>query len=134
MNDFNNLVLNIAGIVLIGMLIVVGIMLYYASRDQTFPPIETACPTFYQLDTSGNNCIFHSTDTTHNPYDNSGVEYPYSTQLINQNSQCYTVPLTQFNAQGNTPKDVICAKNKWATSCGVYWDGISNNPHACIKS
>jgi hypothetical protein len=130
MNDFNLLVLNIAGIVLIGALIVVGIMIYYASRDQQFPPIQSDCPTFYQLDETGKNCVFNSDN---NPYYNDDISYPSRTQQINESS-CYSVSLTEFEQQGTTDKDIICAKNKWANGCNVYWDGITNNPDACVKN
>lgn len=131
MNDFNRLVLNISGIVLIGALIVVGIMIYYASRDQQFPPIQNDCPTFYHLDETGKNCVFNSDN---NPYNKEGISYPSRTQQINQSSNCFNVPLAEFSLQGTTDKDILCAKNKWANGCNVYWDGITNNPDACVKN
>lgn len=129
MNEFNLLVLNIAGIVLIGALLVIGIMLYYASRDQQFPPIVSDCPTFYRLDES-NNCVLNDV------YSGSGdnpMNFPsLATEPVN--SQCHNLNLSQFNTLGTTAKDIKCAKKQWADGCDVYWSGISNDPDSCVKS
>ena len=132
MDEFNLLVLHIATIVLIISLIVVGIILYYSIRDNKFPPFDTSCPSFYQLDTSGNNCIYNKPS---NPYfhDHAPNDYLSFTEKINPVAECYNVPLSKFYINGATPEDILCEKNKWANGCNVYWDGITNNPNSCIK-
>lgn len=129
MNEFNLLVLNIAGIVLIGALLVIGIMLYYASRDQQFPPIISDCPTFYRLD--GSNCVLN--DIYSGSGDNPQVPSLAKKSPVETNN-CQTLNLAQFNTLGTTAKDIKCAKKQWADGCDVYWSGISNDPDSCVKS
>ena len=130
MNEFNLLVLNIAGIVLIGALLVIGIMLYYASRDQQFPPIVSDCPTFYRLD--GSNCVLNDV------YSGSGDNQMNFPSLAKNSPDpqgvCHNLNLSQFNTLGTTAKDIKCAKKQWADGCDVYWSGISNDPDSCVKS
>lgn len=126
MNEFNLLVLNIASIVLIIALIVVGIILYYSVRDSKFPPFETACPSYYMLDPSGNTCNV-------NPeYIKDGSPYNILDSL-DATGRCQTVSLATFNPPNSTDADKLCAKKKWADGCSVFWDGVTNNPNACIK-
>lgn len=131
MNEFNLLVLNIAGIVLIGALLVIGIMLYYASRDQQFPPIVSDCPTFYRLD--GSSCVLndvYSGESGDNP-----MNFPsLATKSPVVETDCQTINLALFNSLGTTAKDIKCAKKHWADGCDVYWSGISNDPDSCVKS
>lgn len=130
MNEFNLLVLNIAGIVLIGALLVIGIMLYYASRDQQFPPIVSDCPTFYRLD--GSNCVLNDV------YSGSGdnpMNFPsFAKNSPVEGNSCQRLNLAHFNTLGTTAKDIKCAKKQWADGCDVYWSGISNDPDSCVKS
>lgn len=133
MNEFNLLVLNIASIVLIIALIVVGIILYYSVRDSKFPPFETACPSYYMLDPSGNTCIAPSSNTVDSLYKQiPGNLSPFS-KLDTVSPQCVTVPLSKFSGPNFTDADKLCAKKKWAHGCSVFWDGVTNNPNACIK-
>lgn len=134
MNEFNLLVLNIASIVLIIALIVVGIILYYSVRDSKFPPFETACPSYYMLDPSGNTCIAPSLDVNNLYKQTPGSNSPFSS-LDNADtaSRCTRVSLATFNPPNSTDADKLCAKKKWADGCSVFWDGVTNNPNACIK-
>lgn len=126
MNEFNLLVLNIASIVLIIALIVVGVILYYSIRDSKFPPFETACPSYYMLDASGYNCIAPSPNNdNNNEYNNFGINI--------LDSGCQTVSLSTFSGPNYTDADKLCAKKKWADTCTIFWDGVTNNPNACIK-
>ena len=130
MNEFNLLVLNIASIVLIIALIVVGIILYYSIRDSKFPPFDNICPSYYTLDSCGNNCIAPSLNDN-NLYNTIDNDNPYKN--FDSNSNCTSVSLAQFAGPNYTEADKLCAKKKWAKECSVFWDGVTNNPNACIK-
>ena len=127
MNDFNKLVLHIATIVFIIVLAIVGIILYYSVRNSKFPPYTTDCPTYYRLDSSGVNCVI---DKTSYP---SGILYPSNTKPSSDSASCTSVPVTTFIQKGYTDSDILCKKSQWATNCGVYWDGVTNNSDACSK-
>tara|TARA_Y100000592_G_C5313624_1_gene241393 strand:+ start:62 stop:472 length:411 start_codon:yes stop_codon:yes gene_type:complete len=128
MDDFNKLVLHIATIVFIIVLAIVGIILYYSVRNSTFPPYTTDCPTYYRLDSSGNNCIPNSEAYP------SGIVYPSNANVSpDAPTSCTNVPVTTFIQKGYTDSDILCKKSQWATNCGVYWDGVTNNSDACSK-
>ena len=123
MNEFNMLVLNIAVIVFIITLVIVGIILYFSIKNAEFPPYTTTCPTYYKID--GSYCTFDN--DTYNSLNYPVIDYP-------SNSSCYRVPFTYFYQNGLTDDEIICLKNRWAKKCDVFWDGISNNSSACLKS
>ena len=131
MNEFNIMVLNVAVIVFIIALIVVGYILYFTSKNSTFPPYDTQCPTYYRLDETGKICEYDKT------YE--GTSYPALAQsgsnntTNNQGLECSKVPIATFNQSGFSSDEVLCAKNRWAHKCGVYWDGVTNNNNACFR-
>ena len=127
MNEFNMLVLNVAVIVFIITLVVVGIILYFSIRNASFPPFTTQCPTYYYLDAS-NICQFDS-----NRYVNSGAGFFPSMAVKPTGDGCTSVHSNLFYGNGFSDEEVLCAKNRWATNCGVFWDGVTNNSRACFN-
>ena len=127
LNEFNTMVLNVAVIVFIIALVIVGYILYFSVRTTSFPPYETVCPTYYTLDASGQNCIFNGT-----LYGGSNGNYP-SLAKSSGDATCITVPVSTFNQSGFSKEEVLCAKNRWAKKCDVFWDGVTNNQNACFK-
>lgn len=129
MNEFNTLVLNIAIIILILSLVVVGIILYFSIQNSTFPPFDTQCPTYYKLDPSGVECRF---DTTTYGSSSGRTNYP-SLAVPPSNTNCNPVPVSTFYGNGYSRDEILCSKNRWAKSCGVFWDGVTNNQDACFR-
>ena len=128
------LVLNIASIVFIITLVVVGIILYYTVRNSSFPPFDTQCPTYFRLDASGNNCVFD--DITYPPQSDSDSIRPFRPEMAQRpstNGSCNPVAVSTFYMPGFSRDEVLCAKNRWAQRCGVFWDGVTNNPRACYR-
>lgn len=126
MNEFNVLVLNIAIVVFIITLIVVGVILYYSVNNARNPPFTTACPTYFKLDSSGENCVID--DDTYP----STITYPVeASDLDNLRTTCASVPVSKF--KGTNKDKILCAKNRWAKSCNVFWDGVTNNNSACFR-
>jgi hypothetical protein len=114
MEGFQKVVLFSAIIILIIILIVIGIALNYA-KNKEWPPMIPDCPDYWIIDGSGNNttCINVKDLGTCPP--NSGNKH----LVMNFNTSTFT------GSQG------ICNKYKWATNCGLSWDGITygvNNP------
>ena len=133
MNEFNIMVLNVAVIVFIIALIVVGYILYFTSKNSTFPPYDTQCPTYYRLDGTGKNCVFDG-ETYQNPSYPALAHSGSNTDMGKyQGLECSTVPVATFNQSGFSRDEVLCAKNRWAHKCGVYWDGVTNNNNACFR-
>ena len=124
MNEFNMLVLNIAVIVFILTLVIVGIILYFSIKNSEFPPYTTDCPTYYRVDNS--NCVF---DDNLYPTD---IDYPALAKP--PTGECSSVSIVTLNPPGNSKDEVLCTKNRWAKNCGVFWDGVTNNSEACFRS
>lgn len=129
MNDFNMLVLNVAVIVFIITLVVVGIILYFSIQNANFPPFTTQCPTYYTIDAS-NNCVFDS-----KTYNNKSIGFKPSMAIPPPASrtECNNVPISYFYNKGFSDEEVLCAKNRWAKDCDVFWDGVTNNSNACYN-
>ena len=108
--NFQKIVLMIAIILLILALIVFGSMLY---TDKTvYPPVQAQCPDYW-IDMSG------------------GIgtgSYCINTKNLGKGSCSSKM---NFNTGLWTGDDGICNKQKWANSCDLTWDGITNNPNAC---
>ena len=121
------LVLNVAVIVFIITLVVVGIILYFSIRNASFPPFNTQCPTYYTLDAS-NNCVFDSAR-----YVDTGTGFFPAMAVKPSGDNCVSVPVNKFFGNGFSDDEVLCAKNRWATRCDVFWDGVTNNSRACFN-
>jgi uncharacterized protein YxeA len=116
---FNKIVLIVATILLILGLIIISIMIIKTLEGETFPPVVTDCPDYWNVTyNSGGDTICKDNHI------NSG----YST------NQCRNYPTTKFNANGTSANDIICEKFKWAKECNIHWDGITNNPKACAHT
>lgn len=111
MNSFNRIVITIAIIILIILLIIIGIQLYNKKYNTTYPPVTADCPDYWLDESTGNSskCV---------NYKNLGS--------CNVQEKDFSVP--HFSGtQG------LCNKKKWARSCNLTWDGITNNTALCSK-
>lgn len=120
LGNFNRTVLLVASVLLILGLIIIGFFTVKTVEDSAYPPIISDCPDYWNVSydsvTQNKKCQNNSI--------NSGVNTP----------RCRNYPLSEFSASGTSINDVICAKNKWAKSCNIQWDGISNNSKACLQT
>tara|TARA_B110000285_G_scaffold229599_1_gene294620 strand:- start:3319 stop:3693 length:375 start_codon:yes stop_codon:yes gene_type:complete len=113
MEIFHKIVLFSAIIILIITLIVIGSMLTSAKGSKTWPPIVPECPDYWSItgmDVSGNNtskCV---------NVKNLGTCPP------NNDDQHLEM---DFNVSPFTGDQGTCNKYKWATKCGISWDGIT---------
>jgi hypothetical protein len=117
--NFQKIVLAIAIVLLIIALIFIGISLAKSKEKATWPPIIGECPDYW-FDISGNGsmCV--------NTLNLGKCNIPSSN---NQNAMDFSGN-TFIGSNGN------CSKYKWATGCGVTWDGITSgvvNPCSAIK-
>tara|TARA_B110001450_G_scaffold61043_2_gene57823 strand:- start:91 stop:465 length:375 start_codon:yes stop_codon:yes gene_type:complete len=120
LSRFNKIVLIIATIVLIVSLLILGYFLNVALLNDSYPPIISECPDYWDLSLNSlgdKECINVSTI-------NSG----------NGMSECKTLNLTEFINNGTDKNSVICAKKTKANTCNFNWDGVTNNNNACENS
>ena len=108
--NFQKIVLTIATVLLIISLIVFGSMLY--SEAKVYPPTQAQCPDYW-IDMSG------------------GIGtggYCINTKNLGKGGCSNRM---NFNTGMWTGDNGLCNKQKWANSCNLTWDGITNNPNAC---
>jgi hypothetical protein len=119
LGNFNRTVLLVASILLILGLIIIGFFSVKNVEDSAYPPIISDCPDYWNV-TYDNN----QKKKCRNNSINSGVA----------SDRCRNYPVSEFSASGSSVNDIICAKNRWAKSCNIQWDGITNNSKACLKT
>jgi hypothetical protein len=109
MAGFQKIVLIIAIIILIITLVVIGMALSSSLNNEEWPPIVPACPDYWKIDGSNNM-------TTCTNIKDLGTCPPRSgdRHLV-----------MNFNSPAFTGTSGTCNKYKWATNCGVTWDGIT---------
>ena len=108
---FQKIVMIIAIIVLILVLIFIGLALYQAKRDKAWPPVVSECPDYWEAatsGTSGNQCV--------------------NVKNLGKASCPKKMDFTTKSWLGN---EGLCNKIKWAKSCDLTWDGVTNisNPN-----
>lgn len=116
--NFQISLLIVAIIVLTIILIFIGMALSKSKQDIDWPPIVGNCPDYWiDLETNGKAC--------YNTHRLGKCNLP---EKDDKNTKDFDTP--PFNSS-----EGLCAKYKWATKCGVTWDGITygvKNP--CGKS
>ena len=107
---FQKTVVTVASTILIISLCLIGITLYRQKYTSNYPPVIANCPDYW-TDTSGNN----------------------GSRCINEqnigNMACTRAP--DFTTAMYAGTEGSCEKLKWATTCNLSWDGITNNPDKC---
>lgn len=99
--SIQNIILMVAGVILILVLSFIGYMMYMAKSTTQFPPDISECPDYWKvvgLEKCENVMNLGSCPGIH---DFSGPEW-----------------------QGQTG---LKQKNAWAKQCGIVWDGVTNN-------
>ena len=106
---FQKIVLIMAIILLIIILVVIGVSLSKSRIENNWPPMVGECPDYW-VDMSGNGeeCL------NSNSLGRCNISNGLNKNAMNFNQ----LPFTGDN--GN------CSKYRWATSCGVTWDGITS--------
>ena len=120
LTTFNKSVLFVSTILLIIGLIVIANFIMKNKETEVYPPVISDCPDYWDVDYDRQG----KKQCKNNLYINDGYSTP----------NCRTYPHALFSANGSSPDDIICEKNKWAKECNIHWDGITNNPRACAKT
>ena len=117
LSSFHKIVLTVATFILIVSLIALGIFFSKALFEDSFPPVVSDCPDYWDVNRDDNNnptCVNNST--------------------INRGkgtSDCNDQNVDMFDRNGSNTNQIICTKKKWAQDCKIAWDGITNNNVKC---
>jgi len=111
LTQFNKIVLFIATTVLIILLILLYIFLSKSLFNNSHPPIISECPDYWDVSFNGEFLSCKNTSSI-----NKG----------NGNPGCTVIP-RDLNSQSISKKETLIELNNWAKSCGIIWDGVTNN-------
>ena len=120
LTTFNKTVLFISTILLIIGLVIVANVIIKNKSNEEYPPVVSDCPDYWDVD-----------------YDSQGKKHCKNNIYINDGlstAACRSYPHALFSANGSSLEDVVCEKSKWAKDCNIHWDGITNNPNACVNT
>lgn len=110
MNEFQDIVIGIAIISLIAILIIFGVMLYYAKSKELYPPVTADCPDYWLSQQQGKTSVC------------------YNHLNLGKDSCNKTMNFSTNDWKG---VDHICKKKQWAQKCDLTWDGITNSSKKC---
>lgn len=111
MAAFQNNVVRIATIIFIFFMALTSLMLLLAKQNQKFPPMYPTCPDYYTLKSEGEQAYCQ---------DIKGLDYKGDNQ-----AKCVKLNISDDKYRGWKTQQ-IKNKLKWATDCGVTWDGLTN--------
>ena len=120
LTQFNKIVLTIATVVLSISLLSLGIFLNKTMFEDSYPPVSSDCPDYWDVSFNSNNETICENISTIN--------------RGSQSSDCRSKAVNMFSANGSNINDVLCEKYTWAKDCGIAWDGITNNNKSCDKA
>jgi hypothetical protein len=106
MEGFQKTILFAAIIILIVALVFIGMALSASKNAETWPPITSACPEWWDYDGSG-NCV--------NIKDLGTCPPRNGDKHLTMN----------FNTSAFTGSNGACNKYNWSKACGVSWDGVN---------
>lgn len=110
--NFQRIVLLVAGILFVGFMITVLYSMIKANKIGDWPPVIANCPDNWVVGADGRTC-----------------ENPNQVFMTGTDSRCNQINPASSEYSG---ANGLCQKYHWSKSCGVNWDGISNNPSVCI--
>lgn len=100
---FQKTVMTIGVVLLIVSLLFIAVILYNAKANTQYPPEIGTCPDYWKLNPETGAC-----------------ENPHGLGTCGNGSKSFADAKWQ-GAQG------LIEKNKWARSCGLVWQGVTNN-------
>jgi hypothetical protein len=136
MDNFYYIVRSIAGVVLVIVFVVVGIMMSYNNVSTVFPPHTNMCPNYWTMNSNG-NCIIPNTPTGINVgdgYTKITTEKNtdrFGSQTFGLDSAKASINFDDAGWAANSSKSATCAKSTWAKNHSILWDGISNYNGKC---
>jgi hypothetical protein len=137
MATFQSVVLIVAIVILVILLIMIGFILYYQKYSAPWPPKTPMCPDYWiavpgTVDSVSNlqnfdDIQFNYNDILDGKFDASGavcvnVKKLGNSKCASNGSKYLVKDFTGANYEG--PKG-SCEKYKYATDCGISWDGIT---------
>jgi len=105
LSSFQYTVLVVALVILILSFIAIVIMFLFTKKEFVYPPVLPSCPDYWQDES----------------------EKVKGSRCVNKNKlgNCQNTVMN-FSSSLWTGQRGMCNKKRWATGCGITWDGITN--------
>lgn len=111
--EFQTFVANIALLVLILTLVIIGVLMYRGKNKFVGSDVVIGeCPDYWTMTQEENT--------------------NYCNNVKNLGNRTCSSKMN-FTTSPWTLSDGVCRKYNWAKTCDLTWDGITNNPYACDK-
>ena len=117
--NFQKIVLTIAIVVFIILMIFIATVLYNSKFNVKIPQNVSQCPDYW---------IDQQTPPESGSISNTSNQTCVNVKNLGNMSCSKTMNFTDSFWQGPTGD---CNKSKWAKSCDLTWDGITNKPDIC---
>lgn len=124
--NFYNIVLIVAVVILILTLTYIGIQMRNKVKTAVYPPMIASCPDYWDLSTDLSGCIIPKQTQK-----NSGnaLTLPSTPGFYpdSHGNSCINFNDPAWASNGNK----TCAKQRWANTNGIVWDGVTNYNQSC---
>lgn len=123
LSTFNKVIIIVTSIVLIISLLVYGLLINSAQKNNyKFPPKISKCPDYWDISNNNDNtvCIDRGINNNNTNYPNPPNSSVLSVSNVNDIS--YNTDIMKYN-----DKDSICGIYEWSNSNKISWSGISND-------
>jgi len=117
-------VIIMAIIVLIIVLTYIGMVMAYGEGTEVYPPQSTTCPDYWVIDEDNKCKIPSDGDKNTGSLYESGLLSDSTKQTIGLDETDSTINFS--HADWKASGQPICAKQTWAKTHGIVWDGVSN--------
>ena len=140
LGQFQTVALSIALFILLISLIAIAISLSKTSGK--YPPTVDVCPDYWSTSTYLNpksecmktefGCCSDGSLKTDADGTNCAVKCYNTHELGKISSTCTSLPFyIDVNSAEYIGSTGLCNKQKWASQCGITWDGVTNVSNAC---
>ena len=120
MEGFEKKVLIVAGIILVVSLVLVLIFILMSKGNQKYPPVESECPDYWELEEDDNKKLLCK-----------NVKGLGDKDTWSGESTDVTIDPNRQEFQG---VDGLCNKQNWARQHNVTWEGVTEpTKDACIE-
>ena len=134
MDNFYMIVIIVAIIALIGVLTYVGMIMAYGEGTEVYPPQSTTCPDYWVIDENkkckipsdgdkNTGSLYESSLLSESAKQTIGIDEATSTEATSTEA---TSTIDFAHDDWKASGQPICAKQTWAKTHGIVWDGISN--------
>jgi hypothetical protein len=141
LGEFQTTSLAIAFVILILCMIVIAITL--SKTTGKYPPTVDACPDYWStsnylkpdaacMKSEFGCCSDYATPKSDADGTNCPIKCYNTHQLGTISSTCTSLPTEMdFSTDLYTGSTGLCNKQKWASQCGITWDGVTDVSNAC---